>query len=228
MDDASPVTWPSPTRTKKDIYMRMIFIDVGSAFNILPQLLIGTLRLLGMNISLCIWIMDYLKGGPQSVRTGISCTTMLRTENPYGCVLSSLLFTPLSHNWVVMHSSNHIIKFAGDMIVVGLISKKDNVAKTEELQWLTDKQKLQIWCFGSQDPKEDSEDSDDSWYDHWGLSPISPRIYTLQLIMIKQLLLSSPLFSAVCCLLTDWLQSWWFLVHKIKYSYTLCVALTTI
>ncbi|KAI4896674.1 hypothetical protein NFI96_006448 [Prochilodus magdalenae] len=39
-----------------------------------------------------------------------------------------------------MHSSNHIIKFADDMTVVGLISKNDESAYREEVQRLTD------WC----------------------------------------------------------------------------------
>ncbi|KAK3533024.1 hypothetical protein QTP70_006226 [Hemibagrus guttatus] len=39
-----------------------------------------------------------------------------------------------------MHSSNHIIKFADDMTVVGLISKNDESAYREEVQRLT------AWC----------------------------------------------------------------------------------
>ncbi|KAI4879833.1 hypothetical protein NFI96_016476 [Prochilodus magdalenae] len=39
-----------------------------------------------------------------------------------------------------MHSSNHIIKFADDTTVVGLISKNDESAYREEVQRLTD------WC----------------------------------------------------------------------------------
>ncbi|KAK3506173.1 hypothetical protein QTP70_013429 [Hemibagrus guttatus] len=39
-----------------------------------------------------------------------------------------------------MHSSNHIIKFTDDMIVVGLISKNDESAYRDELQRLT------AWC----------------------------------------------------------------------------------
>ncbi|KAK3559599.1 hypothetical protein QTP86_013567 [Hemibagrus guttatus] len=36
-----------------------------------------------------------------------------------------------------MHSSNHIIKFTDDMIMVGLIIKDDESAYTEEVQQLT-------------------------------------------------------------------------------------------
>ncbi|KAK3518362.1 hypothetical protein QTP86_018292, partial [Hemibagrus guttatus] len=53
----------------KDTYARMLFIDFSSAFNtIIPQHLIEKLSLLGLNTSLCNWILDFLTGRPQSVR----------------------------------------------------------------------------------------------------------------------------------------------------------------
>ncbi|MCI4376387.1 hypothetical protein PGIGA_G00187890 [Pangasianodon gigas] len=52
----------------KDTFVRMLFIDFSSAFNtIIPQHLIGKLNLLGLNTSLCNWILDFLTGRPQSV-----------------------------------------------------------------------------------------------------------------------------------------------------------------
>ncbi|KAI5101429.1 gastrula zinc finger protein XlCGF28.1-like [Silurus meridionalis] len=112
----------------KDSYVRMLFIDFSSAFNtIIPQHLIEKLNLLGLNTSLCNWILDFLTGRPQAVRIGnsISSTTTLSTGAPQGCVLSPLLFTLLTHDCAPRHSSNHIIKFADDTTVVGLISKND-------------------------------------------------------------------------------------------------------
>ncbi|KAK3531741.1 hypothetical protein QTP70_027281 [Hemibagrus guttatus] len=51
----------------KDTYVRMLFIDFSSAFNtIIPQHLNEKLSLLGINTSLCNWILDYLTGRPQS------------------------------------------------------------------------------------------------------------------------------------------------------------------
>ncbi|KAI5617232.1 gastrula zinc finger protein XlCGF28.1-like [Silurus asotus] len=86
----------------KDSYVRMLFIDFSSAFNtIIPQHLIEKLSLLGLNTSLCNFILDFL------------------TERPH---------------------SNHIIKFADDTTVVGLISKNDKSAYREEVQRLT------AWC----------------------------------------------------------------------------------
>ncbi len=49
----------------------MLFIDFSSAFNtIIPQQLINKLNLLGLNNSLCNWILLFLTGRPQSVRVG--------------------------------------------------------------------------------------------------------------------------------------------------------------
>ncbi|KAK1795791.1 hypothetical protein P4O66_008944, partial [Electrophorus voltai] len=103
---------------KKGTYVRMLFIDFSSAFNtIVPQHLIGKLSLLGLNTSLCNWILDFLTGRPQSVqiRSSTSNTTTQSTGAPQGSVLSPLLFTLLIHDCAAMQSSNHIIKFADDM-----------------------------------------------------------------------------------------------------------------
>ncbi|KAF7697681.1 hypothetical protein HF521_004191 [Silurus meridionalis] len=96
--------------------------------------LIEMLSLLGLNTSLCNWILDFLTGRPQSVRIGnsISSTTTLSTGAP--------LFTLLTHDCIAMHCSNHIIKLADNTTVVGLISKNDESAYREEVQWLT------AWC----------------------------------------------------------------------------------
>ncbi|KAK3528503.1 hypothetical protein QTP70_000581 [Hemibagrus guttatus] len=119
----------------KDTYVRMLFIYLSSAFNmIISQHLTEKLSLLGLNTSLCNWILDFLTGRPQSVRNGnsTSSTTTLNTGAPQGCVLSPLLFTLLTHDCASMHSSNHIIKFADDTTVVGLISKNNESAYREE------------------------------------------------------------------------------------------------
>ncbi len=117
----------------------MLFIDFSSAFNtIIPQQLINKLNLLGLNNSLCNWILDFLTGRPQSVRVGhnTSSTTTLSTGAPQGCVLSSLLFTLLTHDCTAKFSSNHIIKFADDTTVVGLISNNDETHYREEVaEW---------------------------------------------------------------------------------------------
>ncbi len=119
------------------------FIDFSSAFNtIIPQQLINKLNLLGLNNSLCNWILDFLTGRPQSVRVGhnTSSTTTLNTGAPQGCVLSPLLFTLLTHDCTAKFNSNHIIKFADDTTVVGLISNNDETHYREEVAQLAE------WC----------------------------------------------------------------------------------
>ncbi len=121
----------------------MLFIDFSSAFNtIIPQQLINKLSLLGLNNSLCNWILDFLTGRPQSVRVGhnTSSTTTLSTGAPQGCVLSPLLFTLLTHDCPAEFRSNHIIKFANDTSVVGLISNNDETHYREEVAQLAE------WC----------------------------------------------------------------------------------
>ena len=72
----------------------MLFIDYSSAFNtIVPSKLITKLRTLGLNPSLCNWILDFLTGHPQVVRVGsnTSASLILNTRAPQECVLSPLL-----------------------------------------------------------------------------------------------------------------------------------------
>ena len=50
---------------KRNTYVRKLFIDYSSAFNtIIPSKLITKLRILGLNTSLCNWILDFLMGLP--------------------------------------------------------------------------------------------------------------------------------------------------------------------
>ncbi|KAK3525744.1 hypothetical protein QTP70_007392 [Hemibagrus guttatus] len=125
MDDAISTTLHlSLTHLEnKDTYVRMLFIDFSSTFNtIILQHLTEKLSLLGINTSLCNWILDFLTGRPQSVqiRNSTSSATTLNTGAPQG--------------------SNHIIKFADDTTMVDLISKNDESAYREEVQRLT------AWC----------------------------------------------------------------------------------
>ncbi|KAI5626746.1 gastrula zinc finger protein XlCGF28.1-like [Silurus asotus] len=107
--------------------------EFSSAFNtIIPQHLIEKLNLLGLNTSLCNWILDFLTGRPQSVQIGnnIFSTTTLSSGAPPGCVLSPLLFSLLTYDYVAMHNSIYTT-------VVGLISKNDESAYREEVQQVT-------------------------------------------------------------------------------------------
>ena len=76
--------------------MRVLFIDYSSAFNIIvPTKLITKLRTLGLNASLCYWILDFLTDDPQVVRIGNNTSDMLilNTGAPQGCVFSPLLYS---------------------------------------------------------------------------------------------------------------------------------------
>ncbi len=121
----------------------MLFIDFSSAFNtIIPQQLIHKLVQLGLNTSLCNWLLDFLTGRPQAVWVGsnTSSTITLNTGAPQGCVLSPLLFTLLTHDCTPSNKSNLFIKFADDTTVVGLISNRDETNYRSEVSRLTG------WC----------------------------------------------------------------------------------
>jgi hypothetical protein len=114
----------------------MLFIEYSSVFNtIIPSKLVTKLRTLGLNTSLCNWILDFLTGRPQVVRVGniISTTLPLNTGAPQGCVLSPIFYSLFLHDCVATHNSNTIIKFADDTMVVGRITVDDESAYREEV-----------------------------------------------------------------------------------------------
>ena len=90
---------------------------------------------MGLNSSLCNWVLDYLTGRPQVVKVGniTSFKLILNTGAPQGCVLSPLLYSLYTHDWVASHSPNSIIKFTDDTTVVGLINNHDETAYREEV-----------------------------------------------------------------------------------------------
>jgi hypothetical protein len=81
--------------------------------------LITKLRTLGLNISLCNWILDFLMGRPQVVRVGNNTSAMviLDTGAPLGCVPSPILYSLFTHDCMARHNSNTIITFADDTTV---------------------------------------------------------------------------------------------------------------
>jgi hypothetical protein len=74
------------------------------------------------------------------VGNNISILLILNTGAPQGCVLSPLLYSLFTHYSVAIHTSNSIIKFADDTIVVGLITNNDETAYREEVRVLG------VWC----------------------------------------------------------------------------------
>uniref|UniRef100_A0A9J8CAM1 Reverse transcriptase domain-containing protein n=1 Tax=Cyprinus carpio carpio TaxID=630221 RepID=A0A9J8CAM1_CYPCA len=121
----------------------MLFIDFSSAFStIIPQQLIHKLVQLGLNTSLCSWLLDFLTGRPQAVWVGSNTysTITLNTGAPQACVLSPLLLTLLNHDCTQSNNSNLFIKFADDTTVVGLISNRYETNYRSEVSRLTG------WC----------------------------------------------------------------------------------
>ncbi|KAK1806250.1 hypothetical protein P4O66_000138 [Electrophorus voltai] len=124
-------------------YVKMLFVDYSSAFNtIIPSLLTTKLGDLGLHTSLCDWISNFLTDRPQSVRVGncASSTLTLSTGAPQGCVLSPLLYSLYTYDCTATSSSNIIVKFADDTVVVGLISDNDERTYLEEIKH------LENWC----------------------------------------------------------------------------------
>ena len=118
------------------LYVRILLIYNSSAFStIVPSNLITKLRTLGLNTSLCNWILDFLTGCPQVVRVGNNTSAMLilNTGAPQGCVLSHLLYSLFIYDCTARHDSKIIIKFADDTTVVGLITNNDETAYREEV-----------------------------------------------------------------------------------------------
>ncbi len=109
---------------------------------IVPATLVAKLQTLGLNRSLCSWILDFLTGRSQVVRMGnnTSSPLILNTGAPQGCVLSPLLYSLYTHDCTATHSSNVIVKFADDTTVIGLITYNDETAYREEVSTLTK------WC----------------------------------------------------------------------------------
>jgi gmma-aminobutyric acid receptor subunit gamma/cGMP-dependent protein kinase 2 len=140
-DDAITITLHTALShlDKNNTYVRMLFIDYSSAFTtILPSKLIIKLEALGLNPSLCNWVLDFLTGRPQVVEVGnnISTSLTLNTGAPQRCVLSPLLYSLFTHDCKATHASNSIIKFADDITVVDLIINNDETIYREEVRAL--------------------------------------------------------------------------------------------
>lgn len=109
-------------------YARVLYVDFSSAFNTMrPSTLHNKLRGMGVNESLCRWILDYLRGRQQKVRVGSVFSKPISTfiGAPQGCVLSPVLFTLYTNDHRGQEPHTFIGKYADDAGLVGLISGDD-------------------------------------------------------------------------------------------------------
>ncbi len=127
----------------RDSYVRLLFLYFSSAFNtIIPQTLVHKLEALGLSPTLCNWVLDFLTNRRQTVRihSTTSSPIILNTGSPQGCVLSQLLYSLLTYDCSATFSSNHIVKSADDIAVVGIISCND------ETNYRAEVEQLEAWC----------------------------------------------------------------------------------
>ena len=124
-------------------YARVLFVDFNSAFNtIIPRKLFNKLIHMGIERSLCMWILDFLQDRPQSVKIGkqTSKEITLNVGAPQGCVLSPLLFLLITNDSVSSEPSVVMIKFSDNTTLEGLIHNSDESAYQNEVE------RLAGWC----------------------------------------------------------------------------------
>ena len=122
-----------------DTYACFLFEDYSSAFNtVVPEKLFHKLWTSSIDASLCYRILDFLLCRSQVIRIGdlISDTIALSRGSPQGCCLSPLLYSLYTNGCVSHHDSTKVIKFADDMIVIGLAKDGDESAYWEEAKSL--------------------------------------------------------------------------------------------
>ncbi len=107
-------------------YVRLLFVDFSSAFNMLqPHLLIEKLKNMNVNPFILKWFMSFLTNRVQYVRVNnvLSESRLSSTGAPQGCVSSPVLFTLYTNDCIKVHPDNYIIKFSDDTAILGLLHK---------------------------------------------------------------------------------------------------------
>ena len=111
--------------TSPSNYCRILYADFSSAFNAMnTDILIQKLHTLNFPLYLINWYHDFLVNRPQNVKLGskISETKSLSNGCPQGCVSSPLLYIIYTNDCTSGKSNCHIIKYADDTAIIGLMS----------------------------------------------------------------------------------------------------------
>ncbi len=110
---------------KSGTYVRILFVDSGSAFNTIILTLLQTKLI-------CQWITSFLTDRQQIVRLGkfMPNSRSTNTGAPQGCVLSPLLFFLYINDWTSKDPSVKLLKFADDTTLIGLIQDGEDCLQT--------------------------------------------------------------------------------------------------
>ena len=125
----------------KNDYVRSVCIDFSSAFNTLKPDIVIKLRTLNVSPIMCKFILDFLTNREQRVRINDILSTVLSisTGAPQGCVLSAILYIIYTNELRSRFRNCHLIKYADDTVIVGLISNNDESENNEHIsevvQW---------------------------------------------------------------------------------------------
>ncbi|KAK3542697.1 hypothetical protein QTP86_034725 [Hemibagrus guttatus] len=128
---------------KSGTYVRLLFVELSSAFNtIIPTLLQTKLTQLSVPSSICQWITSFLTDRHQLVKLGkfMSNSRTTSTGAPQGCILSPLLFSVYTNDCTSTDPSVKLLKFADDTTVIGLIQDGDESAYRQKIE------QLAAWC----------------------------------------------------------------------------------
>lgn len=109
--------------------------------------------MLGLNSSLCYWLLVFLTNRVQPVKskTSSSSPIIFSTGAPRGAVPSLLLFTLLTRDCSAKHQSCHIVKFAE---VVGCIISNDECDCRQEVERLESRCRDKSLCINVKKTKE--------------------------------------------------------------------------
>ncbi len=100
---------------------------ISAVFNtISPIKLIKRLNMLGLSMTLCSWILNFLTNTPQTVGINHHSFTplVLNTEATHG-VFSHILFSLYTQNWNPDHGVNSAVKFANHTTINNQIFNND-------------------------------------------------------------------------------------------------------